>query len=119
MHGNALLHEPGDGPGGAPLRAPTPARFHLLPGIPPPPDAVRAGPRTGLAQAADRPWRFWIADDPTVSPYRRHTPPPLTRIRPLDGCENPWRGPVPSYQDPGFSRPRLPTRGGTEGDQNP
>ncbi|WP_435769128.1 DNA-3-methyladenine glycosylase [Nocardioides sp. SYSU DS0651] len=36
-----------------------------------PPDH-RAGPRTGLRLAADRPWRFWIAGDPTVSPYRRH-----------------------------------------------
>ncbi|WP_037571552.1 DNA-3-methyladenine glycosylase [Phaeacidiphilus oryzae] len=56
-------------------------RFHLLPGTPPPPAAVRTGPRTGLAQASDRPWRFWIADDPTVSPYRRHTP-RRTRTRP-------------------------------------
>jgi DNA-3-methyladenine glycosylase len=31
---------------------------------------VQAGPRVGLRLAADRPWRFWIADDPTVSSYR-------------------------------------------------
>jgi len=29
-----------------------------------------AGPRVGLRHAADRPWRFWVRDDPTVSPYR-------------------------------------------------
>ncbi|HEX6339130.1 MAG TPA: DNA-3-methyladenine glycosylase [Jiangellaceae bacterium] len=32
------------------------------------------GPRVGLAEAADRPWRYWIAGDPTVSTYRPHTP---------------------------------------------
>jgi len=30
----------------------------------------RTGPRVGLRPAADRPWRFWIPDDPTVSAYR-------------------------------------------------
>ncbi|MGH3445904.1 MAG: DNA-3-methyladenine glycosylase [Nocardioidaceae bacterium] len=33
---------------------------------------VRTGPRVGLRGAADRPWRFWLQDDPTVSAYRRH-----------------------------------------------
>ena len=28
----------------------------------------------GVAAAHDVPWRFWITDDPTVSPYRRHVP---------------------------------------------
>lgn len=32
---------------------------------------IRIGPRTGVSQGADRPWRFWIDGDPTVSPYRR------------------------------------------------
>jgi DNA-3-methyladenine glycosylase len=32
------------------------------------------GPRVGLREAADRPWRFWIPGDPTVSPYRPHAP---------------------------------------------
>ena len=27
------------------------------------------GPRVGLRHAADRPWRFWIPGDPTVSRY--------------------------------------------------
>ena len=30
---------------------------------------VESGPRVGLRLAHDRPWRFWIADDPTVSRY--------------------------------------------------
>ena len=32
------------------------------------------GPRVGLRHAADRPWRFWITGDPTVSPYRPAKP---------------------------------------------
>ena len=40
---------------------------------PPAPDQVRNGPRTGVGgDGAAHPWRFWIADDPTVSPYRAH-----------------------------------------------
>ncbi len=31
---------------------------------------VRAGPRVGLRRAAERPWRFYVAGDPTVSSYR-------------------------------------------------
>ena len=41
---------------------------------PPEPVQVAAGPRVGVSQAADIPWRFWIADDPTVSVYRRAVP---------------------------------------------
>ena len=37
----------------------------------------RTGPRVGLRQAADRPWRFWVDGDPTVSTYR----PAVTRRR--------------------------------------
>lgn len=36
---------------------------------------VQRGPRTGVAGAgAAHPWRFHLADDPTVSPYRAATP---------------------------------------------
>ena len=34
-----------------------------------PPRRVSTGPRVGLRQAADRPWRFWLTGDPTVSRY--------------------------------------------------
>ncbi len=34
--------------------------------------AVARGPRVGVRLAADLPWRFWIADHPLVSAYRRH-----------------------------------------------
>ncbi|WP_143064720.1 DNA-3-methyladenine glycosylase, partial [Streptomyces colonosanans] len=54
-------------PGETPLRITT--------GAPVPSDQVRNGPRTGVADDGGvHPWSFWIADDPTVSPYRAHTP---------------------------------------------
>jgi DNA-3-methyladenine glycosylase len=31
---------------------------------------VQAGPRVGIAAATERPWRFWLADEPTVSVFR-------------------------------------------------
>ncbi|MBD0024612.1 MULTISPECIES: DNA-3-methyladenine glycosylase [Gordonia] len=37
-----------------------------------------AGPRVGISEAADRPWRLWFPDSPAVSTYRRSpraTPP--------------------------------------------
>lgn len=45
-----------------------------------PPGALRVatGPRVGLRHAADRPWRFWIEGDPTVSAYRPAAPRPRT-----------------------------------------
>jgi DNA-3-methyladenine glycosylase len=35
---------------------------------------IATGPRVGLREAADRPWRFWAESDPTVSPYRPYQP---------------------------------------------
>jgi DNA-3-methyladenine glycosylase len=34
------------------------------------PHDVRTGPRVGLREAADRPWRFYLPNEPTVSAYR-------------------------------------------------
>ncbi|WP_067284154.1 DNA-3-methyladenine glycosylase [Streptomyces jeddahensis] len=54
------------------------APLSILAGTPVPPDQVRNGPRTGVAgdggDGEAHPWRYWIANDPTVSPYRAHTP---------------------------------------------
>ncbi|MET3963747.1 DNA-3-methyladenine glycosylase [Marmoricola sp. OAE513] len=44
-----------------------PVRLEL--GEPVDPHAIAVGPRVGLRLAADRPWRFWIDGDPTVSRY--------------------------------------------------
>ena len=60
VYGTDLL---GDGP----VRLRPPAE-------PVPAAAVVAGPRVGVTGAHDVPWRFWLADDPTVSAYRRHVP---------------------------------------------
>ncbi len=44
------------------------------------PAVVRTGPRVGLRGAPERPWRFWIAGEPSVSAYRPAAPRrPLTR----------------------------------------
>ncbi len=32
---------------------------------------IVSGPRVGVSKAADVPWRFWLAGDPSVSAYRR------------------------------------------------
>jgi len=40
----------------------------------PPRQKILSGPRVGVSQAAERPWRFWIEGDPTVSVYRPATP---------------------------------------------
>ncbi|MEH0582315.1 DNA-3-methyladenine glycosylase [Streptomyces sp. B21-108] len=51
----------------------TPLR--VLTGTPVPSDQVRSGPRTGVSgDGAVHPWRYWVANDPTVSPYRAHAP---------------------------------------------
>lgn len=42
----------------------------LLAGPPVPAGSVASGPRVGVAAAGELPWRFWVAGDPTVSPYR-------------------------------------------------
>ncbi|WP_328539530.1 DNA-3-methyladenine glycosylase [Streptomyces sp. NBC_00344] len=60
---------------GADVCAPGDAPMSVFAGTPPHPDQVRSGPRTGVGGAgAHQPWRFWIDGDPTVSPYRAHTP---------------------------------------------
>ena len=38
-------------------------------GEPLPTSRISTGPRVGLRLAADRPWRFWLTGDPTVSRY--------------------------------------------------
>jgi DNA-3-methyladenine glycosylase len=42
----------------------------VLAGPPVDPGEVRTGPRVGVAAAHQRPWRFWLAGSPAVSPYR-------------------------------------------------
>ena len=48
-------------------------------GAPPAKELIRTGPRVGLRDAPDFPWRFWIDGDPTVSVYRPHVPKRRTR----------------------------------------
>ncbi|MFT4202119.1 DNA-3-methyladenine glycosylase, partial [Gordonia sp. (in: high G+C Gram-positive bacteria)] len=56
---------------GTDLREPSPVA--LIPREDPVPAAsVHSGPRVGVRLAADEPWRFWLAQEPSVSAYRRH-----------------------------------------------
>ena len=49
--------------------------LQLLPAPAPPGDrGIRTGPRVGLSAAADRPWRFWLDGEPSVSAYRPAKP---------------------------------------------
>ena len=45
--------------------------LRLTSGEPVPAASIGRGPRVGVAAGATRPWRFWIAGEPTVSAYRR------------------------------------------------
>ena len=49
----------------------------LEPGEPVPADRIRTGPRVGVT--TETAWRYWIADEPTVSVFRPHVP--RNRIR--------------------------------------
>jgi DNA-3-methyladenine glycosylase len=55
---------------GSPLRI----RPALEAGSGRPVPGISRGPRVGISAAADRPWRFWLTGDPTVSPYRPYVP---------------------------------------------
>ncbi|MDQ1632996.1 MAG: DNA-3-methyladenine glycosylase [Frankiaceae bacterium] len=49
--------------------------LRLRPAEPAAAAVVRTGPRVGLSAGADRPWRFWLEGEPTVSAYRAGKPP--------------------------------------------
>jgi DNA-3-methyladenine glycosylase len=53
----------------------SPVRLRLGGGL-----AAANGPRVGVSQAADRTWRFWLADRPEVSPYRRSPRAPASGV---------------------------------------
>lgn len=54
---------------------PSASPLRVLAGRPPAPEDIRNGPRTGVGgDGAEHPWRYWIAGDHTVSPYRPHVP---------------------------------------------
>jgi DNA-3-methyladenine glycosylase len=58
------------GHNGVDLTSPT-SPVRLMAGDPVPAAMIRSGPRVGVAVAMDVPWRFWVADSPAVSVYRR------------------------------------------------
>jgi DNA-3-methyladenine glycosylase len=53
----------------------TPLGIGTPPGwAPAPASAISTGPRVGVSQAAEVPWRFWLTGEPSVSIYRRSVP---------------------------------------------
>ena len=60
---------------------------------PGPAGPVRSGPRVGISQAVDVPWRFWLDGDDSVSPYRTFTP-RRGRVKPVTG-QAPGSGTMP------------------------
>jgi DNA-3-methyladenine glycosylase len=56
--------------------------------------AVSRGPRVGVSAAADRPWRFWLTGEPTVSVYRPHVPRRARRPKPVS-APGPRDGTIP------------------------
>jgi DNA-3-methyladenine glycosylase len=46
----------------------------FAPPVPVAPASISRGPRVGVSRAADVRWRFWVAGDPAVSPYRAYVP---------------------------------------------
>lgn len=61
-----------------------------------PAEHVSTGPRVGLRGAPERPWRFWITGDPTVSAYR-----PAKRLEPRSTPPRPQD--VPRFDAPDTS----------------
>lgn len=51
--------------------------LRLVLGPRPAPEDIRSGPRVGVSQNADVPWRWWLAGAPEVSAYRRSPRAPL------------------------------------------
>jgi DNA-3-methyladenine glycosylase len=47
-------------------------------------DQIRTGPRVGITQATERPWRYWLADDGHVSIFRSSKP-RVPRPKPVSG----------------------------------
>lgn len=73
-------------------------------GNPAPAGSVRTGPRVGVSAAADRPWRYWRADDPTVSRYRAGA-----RRRPVTPRKGPASvGPAEPAEPAGPAGPASP-----------
>jgi DNA-3-methyladenine glycosylase len=49
-----------------------------------PAKVIRTGPRVGINQAADRPWRFWLDGEPSVSAFRPGVPRGPAATRPAN-----------------------------------
>jgi DNA-3-methyladenine glycosylase len=64
---------------------------------------IHTGPRVGVREGAEVPWRFWLDGEPTVSMYRAHAP--RRRASPGGGPRTPGMG--------GCAPPISPPEAGT------
>lgn len=70
---------------------------------------VLAGPRTGVGGAgAQRPWRFYLDGEPTVSPYRPHQPRRPTQADPARSPRQVDPARSPRQADPARTREQSP-----------
>jgi DNA-3-methyladenine glycosylase len=71
---------------------------------------IHTGPRVGVREAAEVPWRFWLDGEPTVSVYRAHMP---RSARPGKGLAQRVRpGGQPACLGGRPQTPHYPTAGG-------
>ena len=70
----------------------SPLRLLLSPGGQPPAE-IRTGPRVGVREGADVPWRFWLDGAPSVSAYRPH----VRRRRPGSALARARQGVTPCH----------------------
>lgn len=108
-----LVRALGLGPGhnGADVTGPGPLTVHAGATRP---GEIRTGPRVGVSTGATRPWRFWLAGEPSVSAYRRAKPraersSEVAQRRAV--TESPQRGATPPPPPTGNRRVSRPKNG--------
>jgi DNA-3-methyladenine glycosylase len=72
---------------------------------------IRSGPRVGITVGVDRPWRFWLDGERSVSPFRPRPPRPTAGGPPRPTTDRPPRPTAGGPPRPTTDRPPRPTAG--------